>query len=261
MTSGGPDYGLPNSWADARRRLALIGECLDGLTSRRLDRLGITSGWCCLEVGGGGGSVATLLAERVGATGTVVATDIDTRFLEERQSDNLEVRQHDITADPLPDSSFDLVHTRSVLMHLPDRDRVIGKLITSLRPGGWLLVEESDFYPVDATAPEPYRGAWTAVNVALARAGMVLNWARHLPALLQGLGLVAIEGEAEVAMFPGGSAMAELVQLTFLHAREAVPPDARDAIDAAIEVLGDDRQWFPGPAVVGVRARRLLRNL
>jgi SAM-dependent methyltransferase len=256
MASGGPSYGLPNSWVDARRRLTLIGECLDSVTGRRLDRLGITSGWCCLEVGGGGGSVAALMAERVGATGRVLATDIDTRFLEARRSDNLEVRQHDITTDPLPDASFDLVHTRSLLMHLPDRDRVIGKLVASLRPGGWLLMEESDFYPVDATAPEPYRGAWRAVNDALARVGMVPDWARHLPALLQGLGLAAVEGEAEVAMFPGGSAMAELMQLSFLQAREAVRPDARGVIDAAVEMLGDDRQWFPGPAVVGVRARR-----
>jgi hypothetical protein len=30
----------------------MIGECLDGLTGRRLDRLGIGSGWRCLEVGG-----------------------------------------------------------------------------------------------------------------------------------------------------------------------------------------------------------------
>jgi hypothetical protein len=50
--------------------------------------------------------------------------------------------------------------------------------------------------------------------------------------------------------------MAELMQLSFLQAREAVRPDARGVIDAAVEMLGDDRQWFPGPAVVGVRARR-----
>src|SRR5437762_11427577 len=112
-------YGLPNSWVEARRRLTLIGECLDGVARRRLEAVGALSGWRCLDVGAGGGSVAALLAELVGPTGTVVATDIDTRFLEEPTGDGLEVWQHDITADPLPEGAFDLVHTRSLLLHLP----------------------------------------------------------------------------------------------------------------------------------------------
>jgi SAM-dependent methyltransferase len=251
-----PTYGLPNSWADARRRLALIGDCLDGTARRRLGAVGSLTGWSCLEVGGGGGSVAALLAELVGPTGTVTATDIDTRFLDERRSDVVSVWRHDITTDPLPRDTFDLVHTRSLLMHLPARDRVIATLVAALRPGGWILLEESDFYPVDVTAAEPYRSAWKAVNEALAGAGMDPGWARGLPPLLQDMGLVDVEADAEVAMFPGGSPMAELMQLTFQHARDAVAAELRPSVDASLAALADDRRWFPGPAVVGVRARR-----
>ena len=38
------------------------------------------AGWRCLDVRAGSGSVATLLAHRVGPSGTVVAADIDLRF-------------------------------------------------------------------------------------------------------------------------------------------------------------------------------------
>lgn len=250
------EYGLPNSWVDARRRLALIGECLDGILRRRLQPFGAMTGWCCLEVGGGGGSVAALLAELVGPTGSVVATDIDTRFLEERKGDTVDVWRHDITTDPLPEQTFDLIHTRSVLMHLPTRRRVIEKLVTALRPGGWLLLEESDSYPVDVTAPEPYRAAWAAVNAALAGAGMAADWARHLPALLQDIGLLDVAADADVTMFPGASPMAELMQLSLLQARDAVAPGAKTTLDTAVAALDDPRRWFPGHAVIGVRARR-----
>jgi ubiquinone/menaquinone biosynthesis C-methylase UbiE len=49
-------------------------------TIRRMGNIGVTDGWICLEVGAGAGSIARWLARRVGPTGSVVATDLDTRF-------------------------------------------------------------------------------------------------------------------------------------------------------------------------------------
>jgi predicted O-methyltransferase YrrM len=63
-------------------------------TARHLIDLGIAPGWRCLEVGAGGGGVARWLAERVGETGRVVATDINTRFLGSIDLPNVEVRRH-----------------------------------------------------------------------------------------------------------------------------------------------------------------------
>ena len=59
------------------------------------------AGWRCLEVGGGSGSIANWLADRVGDTGSVVVTDIDPRFLNRSPRRNVEVRRHDISTDPL----------------------------------------------------------------------------------------------------------------------------------------------------------------
>jgi trans-aconitate methyltransferase len=102
-------------------------------------------------VGAGGGSIARWLAERVGPTGIVVATDIDTRFLDGQELPNLEVRRHDITRDALERDRFDLVHVRAVLEHLPERDAILGHLVASLKPGGWLLAEDGQW---DSSLPE-----------------------------------------------------------------------------------------------------------
>ena len=63
----------------------------------RFEQLGVAAGWACLEVGAGNGSVSHWLAQRVGPTGHVVASDIDTRFLDRLALPNLEVRRLDVT--------------------------------------------------------------------------------------------------------------------------------------------------------------------
>src|SRR6266568_3729751 len=104
-----------------RHRLSLLESVDDPWTIRHLTELGLSAGWRCLEIGGGGGSVARWMAEQVGFDGYVLATDIDIRFLEESEAKNLVVRRHDIATDDL-DEQFDLVHCRHVLMHVSDRD-------------------------------------------------------------------------------------------------------------------------------------------
>ena len=150
------NYSLSNAWDQARRRLALLEQYLDPITDRRLSSLGLSKGWHCLEVGGGGGSVARWLSDQVGADGRVVGTDIDPRFLEEIREPNFEAWKHDIAVDDLPTGEFDLVHTRWVLQHLEDPEAAIRRMIAALRPGGWLLVEEMDFFPIHTASSQLY---------------------------------------------------------------------------------------------------------
>jgi ubiquinone/menaquinone biosynthesis C-methylase UbiE len=140
------NYSLSNAWENARRRLTLLEQYLDPITHRRLSSLGLGKGWHCLEVGGGGGSVARWLSAQVGADGRVVGTDIDPRFLEEIREPNFEAWKHDIAIDDLPTGEFDLVHTRWVPQHLADPEAAIRRMIAALRPGGWLLVEGMDSF-------------------------------------------------------------------------------------------------------------------
>jgi len=122
-----------------RERLSFLEYAADPLSQRRLAALGIRPGWRCLEVGAGHGSIVRWLAAHVGPQGRVVATDLNPRFLTEIGLPNVEVRQHDIRTDPLEPGLYELVHCRAVLIHMPDPQLVVGRMVEALRIGGWLL--------------------------------------------------------------------------------------------------------------------------
>src|ERR1700719_2991586 len=88
-------YALDNAGREASSRFAALAAMYDPVTIRHLEQRGVSSGWHCLEVGGGGGSIAAWLAARVGPAGRLLVTDIDPRFLEPLKVANLEVRRHD----------------------------------------------------------------------------------------------------------------------------------------------------------------------
>ena len=83
-------------------RFSGLETTFDPSTIRVLTGVGVTDGWACWEIGAGGGSIARWLADRVGPTGRVLATDIDPRFILPSQLSHLEVACHGVTADAIP---------------------------------------------------------------------------------------------------------------------------------------------------------------
>lgn len=188
-------YLFDNAAPEATVRFESLSALYDTATRRHLDRLGISSGWHCLEVGAGGGSVASFMSERVGGTGNVLATDINVDRMPASLPPNLEVRQHDIGTDPLPERRFDLVHARAVLLFVPERDAVIPRMVQALKPGGWLLLEEilphvlGLFDPSDDPDAELVRRARQATFELMRRSGGDPTFASRLPRAVAALGL------------------------------------------------------------------------
>lgn len=158
-------YAFDNAAPEAGRRFSGLEAALDPVTIRHLSARGVAAGWSCLEIGTGGGSIARWLAARVGPAGRVLATDLNVSWANDGGMGNIAFRAHDIARDPLEADAFDLIHARLVLLHLPQRDQVLGKLVASLRPGGWLVLEE--FTTVLPPIPEPATDAEQAVNEIL----------------------------------------------------------------------------------------------
>jgi ubiquinone/menaquinone biosynthesis C-methylase UbiE len=253
-------YALDNAWDKAKHRLALLEQHLDPMTQRRLNALGVREGWHCLEVVGGGGSIAQWLCRQVGAEGRVTATDIDIRFLEEIQEHNFEAISHDITTQDLPERKFDLVHTRWLLHHLAQPDRVIERMAAALRPGGMLLLEEVDFFPVQTSTSPFYIDFMLALTSAIvAPSGRDCLWARALPTLVADRGLADVGGEGDFAILRGGSQMAEFFQLTGEQMRDQVSASgalSADRFDAAMALLDDPKFWAFAGAGIAVWGRR-----
>jgi hypothetical protein len=75
-------YAFGNAVPAQLERLRTLEALFDPGTFANLEALGPATGWRCLEIGAGGGSVARRLCARAGPTGSVLATDLDPRFLE-----------------------------------------------------------------------------------------------------------------------------------------------------------------------------------
>lgn len=193
------EYVFDQAWEKERDRLAGLEGWLDPGTIRHLEQIGVAPGWRCLEVGGGGGSITRWLCERVGPAGGVVATDVDTRFLDALDLANLEIRRHDIVNDTLEEEAFDLAHTRLVLMHLPGREDALKRMIAAVRPGGRVLIEDFDMVTHLAVTPSPvYEQVNAAMWTMMQGIGIEVTLGRRLTQLLDSMGLEDVDGEGRI---------------------------------------------------------------
>ena len=217
-------YTYDHGWDEERARLRGLEIALDPGTREHLSRLGVKAGSRCLEIGAGGGAVAFWLAERVAPDGLVVATDLETEFLETEAAryPTLQILRHDLMADDLPDG-FDFVHARYLVEWLPDKALALQRMVAALRPGGVLLDEEPDWVTIFET-PEP--SALRRVMVAGMRylestCPIDTQYGRRLVDDLTAAGLADVEAEGRCAIVRGGSPpAAHFLRLTIEKLRE-----------------------------------------
>jgi 2-polyprenyl-3-methyl-5-hydroxy-6-metoxy-1,4-benzoquinol methylase len=259
--SQAPDYAFPHSAENESRRLELLEQRLDPLTKRRMERLGVRRGARCLEIGGGRGSITRWMSEWVGPTGQVTATDLQMGFLSEIDASNVEVLRHDVRTDMFPPGSFDLIHTRAVLMHISPSVDLLRRMVTWLVPGGWLVLEEPDFGmwmgdadPVWATSPHTTQVAFP--NLALSQGRSLLRQVHRL-------GLQDVGADAEIDIIQAGTDLAEFYWLS--QAALAGPKVRVGALSPAeatalIDRPGEDDFLACGFVHIGVWGRKPPTN-
>ena len=125
-------YAFDNAAPQAGDPFANLSALYDEVTCHHLDRFGIGTGWHCLEVGAGGGSIERFMSMRVGPRGHVLATDINTDWIAGSLSADVELRRHDIGTDPLLEAAFDVVHARAVLTFVPERRIAVNRMIAAV---------------------------------------------------------------------------------------------------------------------------------
>lgn len=188
-------------------RLQAIEQVFDPATQRRIQSTGITESWRCLEVGAGAGSITRWMAGAVGESGKVVAVDLDTRFITDINQSNVEVLEADVRDLSLENDSFNLVHARYVLIHIPDFQVALTRMLKLLEPGGWLVLEEPDFSAARAIVGEEAAcRSMDRVNQSILQMfenrGMDYALGSKLPAILQEFGLqqLWVENDAPLSM-------------------------------------------------------------
>ncbi|MFD6890734.1 class I SAM-dependent methyltransferase [Streptomyces sp. NPDC059957] len=200
-------------------RIDLGSLTYDGTTMARLRQLGVGPGWTCLDVGAGTGTVARRLLEEAGVA-EVLAVDRDVRFLAAHPVPGLTPLQADITADGFSPGLFRLVHARFVLMHLPDRPRLVARLVELLAPGGVLVISDAVDLTTESAPPTPYtdamRAMWRGLRDSI---GTDVSQVVHHPELLEAAGLESVAAEIHVPPLLPGSAISRFWADTWDRAR------------------------------------------
>jgi SAM-dependent methyltransferase len=116
-----------------------------GLTTALVDGLALAPGDHVLELGAGTGELATRLADAVGPTGQVLATDVSpgmVELMERAAADRpqLSVAVADAIATGCQSASYDAIAARMLLMLLPDPPAALTEWHRVLSPGGRLAV-------------------------------------------------------------------------------------------------------------------------
>ena len=113
-----------------------------------IETSGVRTGNKVLDIAGGTGDLSRAFAKKVGATGQVWLTDINSSMLSEGRDRLLDeglalpVAQCDAEKLPFPDNYFDLVSVAFGLRNMTHKDTALREMYRVLKPGGRLLVLE-----------------------------------------------------------------------------------------------------------------------
>lgn len=202
-------YTFSNADEQGPQQLQLLSQILDEHSTYMLAGTGITPGWQCLDVGPGAGSITSWLADRVRPSGHVTALDLDPRHI--HTADNVTVLHGDVRTVDLPESHYDLIHTRLLLLHLAEREMVLDRLVAALKPGGVLVVSDWDatyrdwlLHAPTPDAADAFEAFQNGLLGLLQENGADLSWARRAPLAMRAAGLEGIETVAHNRLWAGG---------------------------------------------------------
>ena len=140
----------------------VLNDWLGPATELMLDMAHIGEGDQVLDVAAGTGQQTLAAARRVGAKGSVLATDISKNILEfaaatakEAGLSNIETRVLDgESISELPENSFDAVISRVGLIYFPDKQKALTGKLRALKPGGkisaitYSVPEKNEFFSI-----------------------------------------------------------------------------------------------------------------
>jgi SAM-dependent methyltransferase len=213
-----------------------------------LELLRLQPGERVLDVGAGPGFLAAEMAAAVGADGRVLAVDPSTEMRALAAARHLppgaapvEHLEGNAIALPVPDGSVDAVTSTQVYEYVPDVPAALAEARRVLRPGGRLLVLDTDWDSLVWHSSDPARmrrilEAWDAHLVDP-------HLPRRLPQLLRAAGFEEPAAAALPLLAVGtdeGSFAAGVVGLVeaFVRGRSGIPTDEVDAWAADLRSLG-----------------------
>jgi ubiquinone/menaquinone biosynthesis C-methylase UbiE len=144
------DYIISGGQA-GKSRLNVLAGVLQNSTHNLLLANGLKEGSSFLDVGCGGGNVATVAAEMVGATGHIIALDFDETLIALNRQDAaaqgiINLNYHALSAYEVAyQNEFDVVYARFLLSHLQRPAEVLLNMLRAAKRAGRVVVEDVQF--------------------------------------------------------------------------------------------------------------------
>lgn len=162
---------------EGARRIEAIYLTPDVVAQRQqvLQRLSPQPGECALDIGCGPGLTSLALGEAVGVNGQVLAVDMADPMLglarlRCQSQPQVQFQNLDVTHLPMANASFDMALATQVYEYVPDMAHALKELVRVLRPGGRVLLVDTDWESA----------VWASRDNARMR--RVLDvWSQHIP--------------------------------------------------------------------------------
>ncbi len=196
----GPDSGsryVHGTHAEEQQRLSTMNDLLNDSS---LAALALRGGERVLDLGAGLGQLTRGMARAAGPSGRVIGIERSVEQIAEarRQAREageerlIELREGDVMALELAPGewgSFDVVHARFVLEHVPDPLSVVRAMVRAAKPGGRIVLEDDDHEVMRLWPEPPGLGAiWHAYMRSYDRVGNDPYIGRRLVTLLHDAG-------------------------------------------------------------------------
>jgi SAM-dependent methyltransferase len=188
---------LHGNHPEEQQRLSQLNDLLNTASLRELE---LVRGERVLDVGCGLAQLTRGMARAVEPGGRVVGVERDaTQIAEARRQARcvgeaglVELREGDAVDLPLADEewgTFDVVHARFILEHVPDPLALVRSMVRAARPGGRVVLEDDD-HELLRLWPEPlgFYQVWQAYIRAFESLGTDPYVGRHLVSLLHEAG-------------------------------------------------------------------------
>lgn len=251
--------------AGSQSQRAVTTDRLLPVRDRVLDAAEPLAGATLLDVGAGDGLIGLAALDRVGATGTVIFSDISERLLDEcaksvarrAATDRASFVVTDAgSLDGVDDGSVDVITTRSVLIYVADKPAAFAAFRRVLRPGGRISLFEpinrlmypeppGRFYGYDLSSlgdlVQKVTAAFKDAADAASNDAMMGFDDRDLADLAQHAGFAGVHVERHIDVAPG---LVRPVSLEALLDGAPNPnaPTVREAISASL--TGDEQNRF-----------------
>jgi SAM-dependent methyltransferase len=189
-------YALATGSA-AVRRLHALHEVYSPFARGVLAGAGLKAGMNVADFGCGVGMTTRMLAEMVGPSGSVTGIDFSTAQVEEAREISARAGIHNVSflqanacETGLPRACFDLAYCRYLLLHLPNPAACIEEMLSVLKPGGILVLEDGDLTTAMSQPPTASNAFADLFGQLGPTRGLDYSMAKNLHRLVEAAGIL-----------------------------------------------------------------------